>query len=63
MPENSFITGSPSKVHSTIDPDNPRHVMRLARTYINGPKGMAALAREYLRQGLSPVNADAATDA
>jgi gamma-carbonic anhydrase len=52
MPDYSFITGSPAKVHSTIDPENPKHVMRLARTYLNGPRGMATLAQEYLRQGI-----------
>lgn len=52
MPDYSFITGSPAKVHSTIDPENPKHVMRLARTYLNGSRGIAELAREYLRQGI-----------
>jgi gamma-carbonic anhydrase len=52
MPDYSFITGSPAKVHSTIDPDNPKHAMRLARTYINGDRGMAALARSYIDQGI-----------
>ena len=32
MPDNAFITGSPAKVHSMIDPANPKHAMRLART-------------------------------
>jgi len=58
MPDNSFITGSPAKVHSTIDPDNPKHVMRLARTYLNGERGMAALAKQYIAQGLWAVNCD-----
>lgn len=52
IPDNSFVVGSPAKVHSTIDPDDPKHVMRLARTYINGPKGMAALAQSYIDQGI-----------
>lgn len=60
MPEYSFITGSPAKVHSTIDPTNPKHVMRMARTYVDGPKGIAALANEYIRQGLWAVNVDKA---
>jgi carbonic anhydrase/acetyltransferase-like protein (isoleucine patch superfamily) len=60
MPAYSFVTGSPAKVHSTIDPDNPKHAMRLARTYIDGSRGMAELAREYLRQGLWAVNTDTA---
>ena len=52
IPEYSFAVGSPAKVHSTIDPQNPKHVMRLARTYIDGDRGMAALARSYLEQGI-----------
>lgn len=52
MPDYAFLVGSPAKVHSTIDPDNPKHVMRLARTYIDGDRGIAALAREYVRQGI-----------
>jgi gamma-carbonic anhydrase len=52
IPDHSFVVGSPAKVHSTIDPDNPKHAMRLARTYIDGPKGMARLAEEYRRQGI-----------
>ena len=58
MPDNSFITGSPAKVHSVIDPDNPKHVMRLARTYIDGERGMAATAQRYLKQGIWAVNCD-----
>ncbi len=60
MPDNSFITGSPAKVHSAIDPENPKHVMRLARTYLDGSRGMRALAEEYIRQGLWGINVDAA---
>jgi carbonic anhydrase/acetyltransferase-like protein (isoleucine patch superfamily) len=52
MPDNSFITGSPAKVHSVIDPANPKHVMRLARTYIDGARGMRALAQSYIDQGI-----------
>jgi gamma-carbonic anhydrase len=52
IPDHSFAVGSPAKVHSTIDPANSKHIMRLARTYIDGPRGMAALAREYIRQGI-----------
>jgi carbonic anhydrase/acetyltransferase-like protein (isoleucine patch superfamily) len=52
MPDYAFITGSPAKVHSTIDPDNPKHAMRLARTYLNGERGMANLARQYIAQGI-----------
>lgn len=58
IPDYSFAVGSPARVHSQIDPDNPKHMMRLARTYIEGPKGIAALAREYIRQGLWAVNCD-----
>ena len=59
MPDNAFITGSPAKVHSEIDPANPKHAMRLARTYIDGGRGMAALAKSYIAQGLWAVNCDA----
>lgn len=52
MPEWSFILGVPAKVHSAIDPDNPKHAMRKASSYINGARGIAALAQEYLRQGM-----------
>jgi carbonic anhydrase/acetyltransferase-like protein (isoleucine patch superfamily) len=52
IPDYSFAVGSPAKVHSKIDPDNPAHVMRLSRTYLNGPKGMAALAQSYIDQGI-----------
>jgi carbonic anhydrase/acetyltransferase-like protein (isoleucine patch superfamily) len=52
MPDYSFCVGSPARVHSRIEPDNPKHVMRLARTYLQGDRGIAALAREYLRQGI-----------
>jgi gamma-carbonic anhydrase len=58
MPDNTFITGSPAKVHSPIDPENPKHVMRLARTYLNGERGMANLAKQYIAQGLWAVNCD-----
>ncbi len=52
IPDYSFAVGSPAKVHSTIDPANPKHIMRLARTYIEGEHGIAALARSYLEQGI-----------
>lgn len=52
IPDYSFAVGSPAKVHSAIDPDNPKHMMRLSRTYLNGPKGMAALAQSYIDQGI-----------
>lgn len=52
IPDNSFAVGSPAKVHSTIDPANPKHAMRLARTYIDGPRGMAALAQSYIDQAI-----------
>jgi carbonic anhydrase/acetyltransferase-like protein (isoleucine patch superfamily) len=58
MPDNSFITGSPAKIHSAIDLDNPKHVMRLARTYLNGERGIATLANSYIRQGLWAINCD-----
>ena len=52
IPDYSFVVGSPAKVHSTIDPDDPKHVMRRASTYLNGARGMRALAEEYIRQGI-----------
>lgn len=52
MPEYSFITGSPAKVHSAIDPANPKHAMRLSRTYLDGERGMRALAQNYIDQGI-----------
>ncbi|MET0239431.1 MAG: gamma carbonic anhydrase family protein [Sphingobium sp.] len=52
IPDYSFVVGSPAKVHSTIDPDNPKHAMRLARSYLDGARGMRALAAEYIRQGI-----------
>lgn len=52
IPDNSFAVGIPAKVHSRVEPDNPKHVMRLAATYINGSRGIAALAAEYIRQGV-----------
>lgn len=63
MPDYSFITGSPARVHSTIDPANPKHAMRLARTYLEGDRGMRALARRYIAQGLWGVNCDEGTPA
>lgn len=52
IPENSFVVGSPGKVHSKIDPANPKHAMRLARTYVDGDRGIAALAQIYIDQGI-----------
>jgi len=52
MPEYSFLVGIPAKVHSTIDIENPKHAMRRAATYINGARGIAALAEEYRKQGI-----------
>lgn len=52
IPDYSFAVGSPARVHSTIDPADPRHAMRLARTYIDGPRGIAALAQSYIEQGI-----------
>lgn len=52
IPENSFVVGSPGKVHSQIDPANPKHAMRLARTYVDGDRGIAALAQTYIDQGI-----------
>ena len=58
MPDHSFITGVPAKVHSAIDPENPAHAMRLASTYIGGEMGIAQLAQRYIRQGLWAVNCE-----
>jgi gamma-carbonic anhydrase len=63
IPDHSFAVGSPAKVHSTIDPDNPKHIMRLARTYLEGDRGIAALAREYISQGLWAVNCEERAEA
>ncbi len=52
IPEWSFAVGIPAKVHSTIDPDNPKHAMRRAASYINGSRGIAALADQYRKQGI-----------
>lgn len=52
IPDWSFVVGSPAKVHSSIDPDDPKHIMRRSATYLNGPQGMRALAEEYRRQGI-----------
>lgn len=59
IPDNSFAVGSPAKVHSRIDPANPAHAMRLASTYIDGARGIAALAKEYLAEGIWVVEATA----
>jgi carbonic anhydrase/acetyltransferase-like protein (isoleucine patch superfamily) len=63
IPDYSFAVGSPAKIHSTIDPANPKHAMRLAKSYIEGSRGMAELARQYIRQGLWAVNCDTETAA
>ena len=52
IPEWSFALGSPAKVHSTIDPEDPKHAMRRASTYINGDRGIATLAKSYIAQGI-----------
>ncbi len=33
-------------------PQNPKHVMRLSRTYLEGNRGMRALAQNYIDQGI-----------
>ena len=58
FPDYSFIVGTPAKVHSTLDPDNPKHKSRMAAAYIGGTRGMRALCDEYIRQGLWAVNCD-----
>lgn len=63
IPDNCFALGSPAKVHSPIDPMNPKHAMRLCKTYLDGTRGMRALAQEYIRQGLWAVNCDAQVEA
>ncbi|MCE7798068.1 gamma carbonic anhydrase family protein [Sphingobium sufflavum] len=52
IPDYSFALGSPAKVHSTIDPSNPKHVMRLSTTYLNGDRGMRVLAQKYIDQSI-----------
>ena len=52
IPEWSFVVGSPGKVHSTIDPENSKHAMRRAKTYLDGDRGIAKLARDYIAQGI-----------
>ncbi|CAN7242142.1 gamma carbonic anhydrase family protein [Phenylobacterium sp. LjRoot225] len=52
LPPYSFALGVPAKVHSRIELDNPKHIARRATTYIEGPRGIAALADEYRRQGI-----------
>lgn len=49
----SFIVGSPAKLHSRIELDNPKHVMRRAETYLQGsPQSMQEMYKEYRRQGI-----------
>jgi carbonic anhydrase/acetyltransferase-like protein (isoleucine patch superfamily) len=50
LPEWSFALGVPAVVHSTIDPNNPKHAMRMARTYLKGTRGMTSLAQQYIDQ-------------
>ncbi|WP_026239231.1 gamma carbonic anhydrase family protein [Parafrankia discariae] len=49
IPEYCFAVGAPAKVHSKIDPGNPKHAMRLASTYL---PTMRKVADEYRRQGI-----------
>ena len=58
IPDNSFVTGIPAKVDSSIDPVDPKHMMRRAATFLNGDRGMAAMAQSYIRQGIWAVNCD-----
>lgn len=52
LPEWSFCLGIPAKVHSRIEPDNPKHGMRIATNYLKGERGMTAMAQKYLDQGI-----------
>ncbi len=52
IPEWSFVTGSPGKVHSAIDRNNPKHAMRIAENYLKGERGMRNLAQKYIDQGI-----------
>jgi gamma-carbonic anhydrase len=52
FPEWSFITGIPAKVHSAIDPEDPKHAMRRSETYLYGPRGIKTLAEQYRAQGI-----------
>ncbi|GIX30837.1 MAG: gamma carbonic anhydrase family protein [Porticoccaceae bacterium] len=52
FPEYSFLVGQPARRHSAIDPEDPSHRLRLARTYLEGPRGMIAMVRRYRAQGL-----------
>jgi carbonic anhydrase/acetyltransferase-like protein (isoleucine patch superfamily) len=49
IPEYCFAVGVPAKVHSKIDVDNPKHMLRLAATYL---PTMRELADEYRSQGI-----------
>ena len=49
IPDYSFAIGVPAKVHSRIDPDDPKQMRRTAKVYIDG---MVKIANEYRRQGI-----------
>lgn len=49
IPEYCFATGTPAKVHSKIDLDDPKQGMRFAATYL---PSMRQLADDYRRQGI-----------
>ena len=52
IPDWSFVVGSPGKVHSAIDPANPKHAMRMCENYLKGERGMRTLAQKYIDQGI-----------
>jgi gamma-carbonic anhydrase len=49
IPDGCFAVGTPARVHSKIDPDDPEHSVRMAKTYI---PTMREIADEYRRQGI-----------
>ncbi|WP_024793586.1 gamma carbonic anhydrase family protein [Tomitella biformata] len=49
IPEYSFAVGSPAKVHSKIEVDNPDHAMRTVGPYL---EGMVQLLESYRAQGI-----------
>ena len=49
IPEHCFAVGSPAKVHSKIDPDDPEHLMRLASAYL---PSICSIADDYRQQGI-----------
>ncbi|UGQ11768.1 gamma carbonic anhydrase family protein [Yinghuangia sp. ASG 101] len=49
IPDYCFAVGSPAKVHSKIDPDNPAHRARTVGVYLHG---MRQLADDYRAQGI-----------